>query len=205
MHQVGIAGVPPDAATEARWRERLRAAPAAEHRESLFPPGTPLQPAAVLLPLIRRPHGYDVLFTRRAAHLQVHAGQISFPGGRQDPDDADLWATALRETYEEIGVPADHVEALSPLDPIVSITRFHVTPFAGFVPADFPYRINADEVAAVLEVPLSHLLDPATHVVEPHLAPDGRTYEIHHYHYGEHDIWGLTGHIVHRFLEAIRS
>jgi 8-oxo-dGTP pyrophosphatase MutT (NUDIX family) len=203
MYRPMIDPLLPDAGIEARWRDLLQAAADDEVRDDLFPPGTALQPAAVLLPLIRRGHGYDLLFTKRAANLQVHAGQISFPGGRQDPDDADLWATAVRETHEEIGVPPELVEPLCPLEPIVSITRFHVTPFAGFVPADFPYRINTDEVDTLLEVPLHHLLDPATHQVEMRQVPDGRTYQIHHYRYGDHDIWGMTGHIVHRFLQAI--
>jgi 8-oxo-dGTP pyrophosphatase MutT (NUDIX family) len=201
MQQVGFEA--PDAGIEARWRELLQATAADGVRHDLFPPGTALQAAAVLLPLIRRQDGYALLFTKRSAHLNVHAGQISFPGGRHDASDADLWATAVRETYEEIGVPPESVEPFCPLPPVISITKFHVTPFAAFVPADFPYRINADEVETVLEVPMRTLVDPAIHHVEWHQVPDGRTYPIHHYHYDGHDIWGMTGHIVHRFLQAI--
>lgn len=191
-------------ALEQVWRERLAANQAPETREDwLFPPGTVLKPAAVLLPLVRRTEGYAVVFTQRAAHLAVHAGQISFPGGRQDPGDGDLWTTALRETHEEIGVPPDAVESLGCLEPIVSITGFHVTPYAGFLPPDFPYRINAGEVATLFEVPLDHLLDPLSHRIDMREIPGRLPYPVHHYAFDGHDIWGMTGHILHRFLETI--
>jgi 8-oxo-dGTP pyrophosphatase MutT (NUDIX family) len=204
MPHQGSDGLRPDAGRESRWREALLAANDDGERDDLFPPGTPLQAAAVLVPLIRRPEGYAVLFTKRAAHLHVHAGQISFPGGRHDPGDADLRATAMRETHEEIGVPPHAVEVLCPLPSVVSITKYHVTPFAGFVPVDFPYRINPAEVDTLLEVPLRHLMDPANHEIDLRPVPDGRQYAVHHYHFDGHDIWGMTGHIVHRFLQAIR-
>jgi 8-oxo-dGTP pyrophosphatase MutT (NUDIX family) len=187
-------------AMETDWRQRLAAGRVlATHDDWLFPAGTPLQPAAVLVPLVRRTEGYAIVFTQRAAHLHAHAGQISFPGGRQDPGDGDLWATALRETHEEIGVPPDAVEPLGCLEPIVSVTRFHVTPYAGFLPPDFPYRINAAEVATLFEVPL----DPEIHRIEMREIPGGMRYPVHHYAYADHDIWGLTGHILHRFLQTI--
>ena len=191
-------------ALEADWRERLAANQPSESRGDWpLPPGTPLQPAAVLLPLVRRSEGYAVVFTQRAAHLNVHAGQISFPGGRQDPTDADLWTTALRETHEEIGVPPETIEPLGCLEAIISITRFHVTPFAGFLPPDFPYRINPAEVATLFEVPLDHLMDPGIHHIEMRQIPGGGTYPVHHFAFDGHDIWGMTGHILHRFLQTI--
>lgn len=189
-----------DRELETVWRRRLLERTPDDERDLPYAPET-LRHSAVLLPLMRRPDGYQILFTVRAAHLAVHPGQISFPGGRYEPADADLWTTALRETHEEIGLPPEHVELLSPLDPVISITRFHVSPFVGFVPADFSYQADPAEVAELLVVPLDHLRDPAIHTLEWREGEGGR-YPIHHFAFGDYDIWGMTGRILHRFLSV---
>lgn len=127
-------------------------------------PRQPLIPAAVLVPIVDRTQGLQVLFTQRTAHLANHAGQISFPGGHVEPEDGGPLETALRETEEEIGLDRRHVEVVGHLDTYVTRTGFSVTPIVAFVNPPFSLQPDAHEVAEVFEVPLSFLLDPANHL-----------------------------------------
>jgi 8-oxo-dGTP pyrophosphatase MutT (NUDIX family) len=132
-------------------------------------------PAAVLIPLVWRPDGAEqgltprVLLTQRTEHLKKHAGQISFPGGRAEPGDESLVATALRETEEEVGLPPGRVEVLGSLPAYITGTGFEVTPVVGLIEAEAHERDalhltpDAGEVASVFEVPLSFLMNPAHH------------------------------------------
>lgn len=119
--------------------------------------------AAVLVPLVDRPQGLQLLLTRRTAHLRDHAGQISFPGGRVEADDEGHVAAALREAEEEIGLPADHVEVLGLLPVYTTVTAFEVTPVVALVRPGFELKLDAFEVAEAFEVPLQFLMDPAHH------------------------------------------
>jgi 8-oxo-dGTP pyrophosphatase MutT (NUDIX family) len=119
--------------------------------------------AAVLVALVQRPAGLHVLLTRRTDHLHDHAGQISFPGGRSEPSDADATATALREAAEEIGLAAAHVEVIGCLPTYTTITHFIVTPVVALVEPPFELSLDAFEVAEAFEVPLAHLMTPAHH------------------------------------------
>jgi 8-oxo-dGTP pyrophosphatase MutT (NUDIX family) len=119
--------------------------------------------ASVLVPLVERPQGLQVLLTRRTEHLNEHAGQISFPGGRHEPHDADAVAAALRETAEEIGLPASRVEVVGQLPVYTTITRFVVTPVVGLVTPPFDLALDDFEVAEAFEVPLQFLMTPAHH------------------------------------------
>lgn len=119
--------------------------------------------ASVLVPLVLRPQGLQVLLTRRTDHLHNHAGQISFPGGRQDPDDADVIATALREAEEEVGLKATHIAVLGQLPIYTTVTRFHVTPVVALVQPGFDLALDSFEVAEAFEVPLQFLMNPAHH------------------------------------------
>jgi len=104
--------------------------------------------AAVLVPLVRKDGEWHVLVTKRTQKVEHHKGQISFPGGAWEPGDADLKDTALRETYEEIGLSPESVQLLGVLDDCPTITGFAVTPFVGVIPPSFDYRLNAGEVSA---------------------------------------------------------
>ena len=117
----------------------LRQATRGDHdlNPGMTPPSTALRPAAVLVPLVDRTEGMSVLLTQRTAHLSAHAGQISFPGGRIEPEDLDAVAAALRETEEEIGLPRDHVTLIGRLDTYVTGTGFEITPVVGIVAAPF--------------------------------------------------------------------
>jgi 8-oxo-dGTP pyrophosphatase MutT (NUDIX family) len=120
-----------------------------------------LRPAAVLAPIVRRPEGWTMLFTVRAADLPWHAGQVSFPGGRLQPEDADAVAAALRETREEIGLASEAIEPIGALDPYETVTGFLVRPIVGLVAPAFELALDPREVDQVFEVPLNVLLDPA--------------------------------------------
>ena len=128
-----------------------------------FDPQQAASPAAVLVPLVMREGGLQVLLTRRTTHLRSHAGQISFPGGKAEADDADAVATALRETEEEVGLQRHHVEVIGTLPVYVTVTGFEVTPVVALVQPGFRLQLDAFEVAEAFEVPLPFLMTPAHH------------------------------------------
>ena len=137
-----------------QWRPEVR-------KEQRFASRAPAS-AAVLVPLVQR-NELTVLLTQRTQQLSTHSGQIAFPGGKQDPEDADAVATALREAHEEVGLPAQQVEVLGSLPLYETGTAFMVTPVVALVQPDVVLQPNPDEVADVFEVPLRFLLDPANH------------------------------------------
>lgn len=119
--------------------------------------------ASVLIPLVLRDDGLHVLLTRRTAHLRDHAGQISFPGGRAEPEDADAATTALREAQEEVGLLSSQVEVIGHLPNYTTVTLYVVTPVVALVHPPLHLRPDAFEVAEAFEVPLAYLMNPAHH------------------------------------------
>ena len=152
-------------------------------------------PAAVLVPLVEHRSGLTVLLTQRTAHLTDHAGQVSFPGGRVEPHDADAVATALRETEEEIGLHRRHVEIVGQMNDYITGTGFLVTPVVGFVTPGFTLNLDPFEVAEAFEVPLDFLLDPANHA-RKQLMYKGRLREYYAMPYNGHYIWGATAGMI---------
>jgi 8-oxo-dGTP pyrophosphatase MutT (NUDIX family) len=119
--------------------------------------------AAVLVPIVEHPGGLTVIFTKRTSHLKAHSGQVSFPGGRAEPEDATPEFTALREAQEEIGLPMDRVEVLGRLADYHTRTGFRITPVIGLVKPPLALTPDPREVEEVFEVPLAFLLDPNNH------------------------------------------
>ena len=162
-------------------------------------------PAAVLVPLIEHSAGFTVLFTQRTADLKAHGGQISFPGGRLEPGDADAYAGALRETAEEIGLAGSHVEILGTLDPYVTVTGFAVTPVVGAVMPPFELKPDPTEVADIFEVPLAFFLDPANHQRHSRTLSNGTVRGYYAMPYGDRYIWGATAGMLLNLYEVLAA
>lgn len=164
---------------------------------------TPRQ-AAVLAPLYARAGKPYLLFTRRAAELSRHSGEISFPGGSRDAVDMSLAQTALRETEEELGLPPSRVTLLGAL-PVeyTVVSDFLVTPYVGWLGEGLPaLRPQASEVAEVIEAPVSALDD---HLIyhEEIWTRGGAAHAVHFYDFGPYRIWGFTGRLLHQLLALL--
>ena len=162
-----------------------------EELADLLPDPSALVPAAVLIGLVPRPGGAQVMLTLRTDDLRHHAGQVSFPGGRIETGDVDPVAAALREAREEIGLAAHHVEPLGYLDPLDTITGFHVYPVVARIATDFTPTLDPREVADVFEVPLDYLMDASNiRIVARDYA--GKTRRYYEYAFERQRIWGAT-------------
>jgi 8-oxo-dGTP pyrophosphatase MutT (NUDIX family) len=159
-----LPAVAPSQLTAAALRARFARPPAWEpelRREPQTSGRAPAQ-AAVLVPIVQ--HGEPtVLLTERATQMSTHSGQVAFPGGRVDPEDANIAAAALREAWEEVGLSADYIEVLGSLPTYTTVTSFIVTPVIALVQPGFQLALSPTEVADAFEVPLSHLMNPANH------------------------------------------
>ena len=168
------------------------------------PPDQPLKPAAVLVPIVDREDGMTVLLTKRTEHLNDHAGQVSFPGGRAEPEDPDAVATALREAEEEIGLSRDFVEILGRLDTYITGTGYSVTPVVGIVRPGFTLTIDPYEVAEAFEVPLAFLLDAKNH--ERHSREyRGATRHFWAMPYNDYYIWGATAGMLRNLYNRVQQ
>jgi len=159
-------------------------------------------PAAVLIPVVVHLAGLTVLFTQRTPHLRSHSGQVSFPGGRAEPADANAEFTALRESEEEIGLPARSVEILARLPDYRTRTGFRVTPVVGLLTPPLELKPDPHEVAEIFEVPLDFLLD-ARNQQRRTREFQGKPVGYYVFEYGERNIWGATAGMLvnlHRML-----
>jgi 8-oxo-dGTP pyrophosphatase MutT (NUDIX family) len=188
--------------------ERLRlpapAAGADDRHVVSIPAGNRVTYAAVMLPLVPRSEGVQVLLTQRTAHLADHAGQISFPGGRVEPHDGTREETALRETEEEIGLSRSHVTVLGRLAEYEIPSGFRITPVVGWIEPPFELKLDAFEVAAVFEAPLEHFLD-----LERYQRREYRFRGRHRHYlaipYEGRYIWGATAAMLYSFARAVRA
>jgi 8-oxo-dGTP pyrophosphatase MutT (NUDIX family) len=147
--------------------------------------------AAVLVPIVAHPAELTVLFTQRTSQLRSHSGQVSFPGGRAEPEDASPELTALREAEEEIGLPAERVEIVARLPDYLTRTGFRVTPVVGLLTPPLELAPDPREVEEVFEVPLAFLLDARNHLRETRELR-GETVGYYVMQYGKRRIWGAT-------------
>jgi 8-oxo-dGTP pyrophosphatase MutT (NUDIX family) len=159
----------------------------------------------VLIPIFQRhAEGLTVMLTQRSAELKHHAGQISFPGGRMEPDDRDIAHTALRETHEEVGIHAQHISVVGYLPPMPTITGYAVTPVVGLVEEAAETRIDREEVEIAFEVPLAFLLNTANRkIVERNL--HGRNVPMIEYRFEGHRIWGATAMMIVEFTKKLKK
>lgn len=159
------------------------------------------KPAAVLVPIQERADGDYLVLTKRADGLPTHKGQIAFPGGRIDSSDADAVEAALRESYEEIGLPRDCVRILGQLDQVTAGYGFVVTPVVAIIPSQCHFRIDPAETAAVTSVPIKALMEASHFVIDDHLSLGG--HPSYHFYVNGWDVWGVTARIIVQFLELV--
>ncbi len=157
--------------------------------------GQTFRAAAVLVPVVERSDGLTLLFTRRTDHLKSHSGQISFPGGRMEPDDGSPEATALRETAEEIGLPAERVRIAGRLNVRETGSGYRVVPVVGVIEPPLSLVPDENEVAEIFEVPLDFLIEPANHRFETRVRGNIER-QFYAIPYRQYFIWGLTARFV---------
>jgi 8-oxo-dGTP pyrophosphatase MutT (NUDIX family) len=163
---------------------------------------TPLRDAAVLIPVIDHGRDASVLLTKRAETLRAHTGQVAFPGGRIDPEDASPVETALREAEEEVGLSRLHVDVVGRMPDYVSGSGYRIAPVLAVVRQGFDLTINHDEVDAAFEVPLAFLMDPRNHARESRDF-GGQSWVYYEMPYGGQRIWGVTAGIIRTLYERL--
>jgi 8-oxo-dGTP pyrophosphatase MutT (NUDIX family) len=183
-----------------RTKAQISVPRAAEGLPPEAPGGRRLTQAAVLVPLFEREGNPHFLLTRRTEDVRAHKGQISFPGGRRDPEDPSLLHTALRECEEELGIPAPCVRILGELDDLVTVTDFIVSPYVGLIPYPYPFEVNRREIAEVIEVPLSAFLSPEKVRVQAGTTHEGKPHVTYFFHVRSHIVWGATARIIVQLL-----
>lgn len=176
----------------------------ADELADLFEPGQILRNAAVLLPIVERDDGPTMLFTLRTDVLRNHAGQVSFPGGQADPEDADAIATAVREMQEETGIAPEFVEPFGFLDSFNTVSGFCVTPVVATIHGGFQIVPDPHEVAEVFEVPLDYILTPNRMRIRA-IQWRGRARQIAEFDYQRRRIWGATAAILQNLINRMEK
>lgn len=216
VHAAGLAGPVGDGTAEVRidprrLAERLVRAHELLHtyehdvwHQQSIAPGQTAKDAAVLVPLVERPRGTQVLFTQRTSHLHDHAGQICFPGGRVEPGDRDRADTALRETEEEIGLPRSAIEVLGALPDYEMQSGFRIAPVIGWIRPPYATQPDPFEVQDIFEVPLAHFLVPENYQRRRYVLEglDRRYLAIP---YGGRYIWGATAGMLYTLFQLLRG
>lgn len=177
----------------------------AEHSPRKDPPERGYRPASVLVPFYPDENGLSMVFMKRPEELGPHSGQISFPGGRRDPEDKNNLDTALRETEEEIGVDRNDIEVWGRLNQSHTLgSGYWISPFVGQIPYPYEFRPNEIEVERLIIVPFAHLLDPENYSEGTYVWGE-RSYKTQLYTYGQDVIWGLTARLLYNFLTLLAS
>ncbi|KHT65190.1 DNA mismatch repair protein MutT [Photobacterium gaetbulicola] len=157
--------------------------------------GYQLKPAAVLIPLVPRHDSFSMIFTRRAQHLKHHPGQVSFPGGRFEPQDIDLIDTALRETHEETGILCNRDSIIGQLPSLPTISGYIVTPYLSVISPDYRPELDPNEVDELFEAPIEHVLNPMNIRIQK-VTLKGKTHNIYSVPFSKYSIWGATAQML---------
>ncbi len=169
--------------------------------------GNAFTDAAVLMPIVDGGTSRQVIVFRRPETMSKHKGQYAFPGGRRDETDADLLATALRETHEELGIDPSRIHVLGPLAPIYTPSRYRIFPYVGWLDRMPEIVAQPDEVAEVVFVPYPWLADPRNVSEKPHPLARitvGRGV-VYTYQFGPHTVWGATAHMIREYFRAVEA
>jgi len=181
--------------------ENVRKALAQHDTQTLILRDVPLSPAAVLVPLFEKEEDFHILLTKRTETVEYHKGQICFPGGGRHETDRDLKDTALRETFEEVGVKPEDVRVLGELDSIGTVSsNFLITPYVGVIPYPYEFQVSVDEIESLFEVPISELRDEKNYREEVYDL-DGSIMTGFVFDYQGEVIWGATARILRQLIE----
>lgn len=181
--------------------ENVRESLAQHDKQTLILRDVPLSPAAVLVPLFEKDGEFHILLTKRTEMLEYHKGQICFPGGGRHETDRDLRDTALRETFEEVGVRPEDVRILGELDSMGTFTsNFLITPYVGVIPYPYEFKVSFDEIESLIQVPVSELLDENNYREEVYDL-DGSIMTGFVFDYRGEVIWGATARILRQLIE----
>jgi 8-oxo-dGTP pyrophosphatase MutT (NUDIX family) len=180
----------------------LRDCPQAENNRDFL---SGLRKAAVLLPLLCDGDQWHLLFIRRTELVQDHKGQVSFPGGAFEPEDADLEDTALRETWEEVGIPSQEINLLGKLPVFSSVSGFAITPVVGQIPWSYPLKLEPEEVSRAFTIPIEWLANSANWSEKPYTRLNRRQEKVIFFNpYDGELLWGITARITLDFLKLLR-
>ena len=161
--------------------------------------------AAVLIPIFRIEGELHILFTQRSNNVTYHKGQISFPGGTRDKQDHSLLDTALRESWEELGLKAENIEILGELDDIITVTsNFIMSPFVASIPYPYDFKLSRSEIDEIFDIPIVTLMDEANFRQE-YQTINNRTIPVYFYEVGNRIIWGATARIMNQLLGILQS
>jgi len=174
-------------------------------RPPIIRPEWEVRPAAVLVPLYLNAGEWHVLFTQRTHLVESHKGQVSFPGGRVEPEDTSRVETALRETEEEIGLRRTDVSVLGQLDELLTVTQYHITPIVGVFPWPYSFVLSTAELSEVFGAPLSWLANPDNLEIQQRepIVP-GRKIPVYYLHYQGYTIWGATARMLLNLIDVVR-
>jgi 8-oxo-dGTP pyrophosphatase MutT (NUDIX family) len=187
--------------TEAEIVERLAARTVMRAQQSQ---DAARRSAAVLVPLLCQNGEWNLLFTRRTDEVPHHKGQVSFPGGAHEADDENLVQTALRETWEEIGLRAEDVRILGMLNDMPSVSNYMIRPIVGRIIKSFDVKLSLYEVSRVFTIPLGWLANAQHREVRPYYAADGQAHEVIYYHpYVGEILWGATARMTVELLQVL--
>ena len=159
-------------------------------------------PSSVLIPLVEKNNDPQILFIKRTNLVKHHKGEISYPGGTKEQSDRNLRDTLLREINEELGISSSQIDILGYIDEQITLTNFLVRPYIGYLMPPFELNLNKFEIADVIYIPISHLINQISH--EEVIMRDRNAMILYTYYYGKYTIWGATARILHNFFDIIK-